>query len=324
MADNQPTSFGYYLLSEQHSPRELVRLAQRAEAIGFDFLFISDHFHPWIDRQGESGFVWSVLGGIAEATSTIRIATAVTCPLFRMHPAVIAHATATAACLFEGRFSLGVGTGENLNEHVLGQRWPPARVRLEMLEEAVEVIRLLLGGGMKSHTGAYYTVENARLYSLPETAPQILVAAGAQRSVALAGRIGDGLIGGTLNPELLRRFDEAGGAGKPRFGGPAACWAPTEAEARRVALEWWPTSFLHGELHRELPLPRHFEEAATIVTEEDVSYICGPDPERYLAAIGEYVDAGYDNIVLSQAGPDQEGFFGFCEREILPRARESF
>jgi G6PDH family F420-dependent oxidoreductase len=314
-------SFGYYLLSEQHTPNELVRLAQRAEEGGFDFLFVSDHFHPWIDRQGQSSFVWSVIGAIAQVTSRVHVATAVTCPLFRTHPAIVAQAAATSASLLNGRFMLGLGSGENLNEHILGQRWPSARVRLEMLEEAIGVIRKLLRGGICSHDGKYFTVESARIYSLPDEPPPILVAAGASRSLALAARAGDGLVSSTLSAERLVHFDEAGGLGKPRFGGPLACWARSEAEARRIACEWWPTSCLSGELHRELPLPRHFEQVASIVTEEDITYACGPDPEHHLAAISEWIDAGYDHIVLSQAGPNQEDFLQFAERELLPVLR---
>ena len=315
------TEIGYTLSSEEQGPRELVRLAARAEEVGFSFAMISDHFHPWIDRQGHSPFVWGVLGGIAERTERLRVGTGVTCPLIRIHPAIVAHAAATAAVLLEGRFLLGLGTGENLNEHVLGDRWPAADERLEMLEESVEVIRVLWEGGSQTHRGRHYRVENARLYDLPDEPPPILIAAKGERAGTLAGRIGDGLVGVAPDRDLIRTFEEAGGEGKPRYGQLHVCWAEDEATARQTATEWWPNTSIPGELGVELPLPRHFEQAAEVVREEDVagSVVCGPDPEAHLDAIRSYVDAGYDHVYLHQVGPDQDGFFRFYEREVLPK-----
>jgi coenzyme F420-dependent glucose-6-phosphate dehydrogenase len=316
------TEIGYTLSSEEQRPRDLVRLATRAEEVGFGFAMISDHFHPWIDRQGHSPFVWGVLGGIAERTERLRVGTGVTCPMIRIHPAIVAHAAATAAVMLDGRFMLGLGTGENLNEHVLGDRWPPADERLEMLEEAVEVIRLLWEGGPQTHRGRHYRVENARIYDLPEEAIPILIAAKGERAGTLAGRVGDGLVGVAPEEELIRTFERAGGEGKPRYGQLHVCWAEEEAEARKTATEWWPNTSMPGELGVELPLPRHFEQAAEVVREEDVarSVVCGPDPEAHLEAIRSYLDAGYDHVYLHQVGPDQEGFFRFYEREVLPKA----
>jgi coenzyme F420-dependent glucose-6-phosphate dehydrogenase len=315
------TEIGYTLSGEEQGPRDLVRLASRAEDVGFGFAMISDHFHPWIDRQGHSPFVWGVLGGIAESTERLRVGTGVTCPLIRIHPAIVAHAAATAAVMLDGRFMLGLGTGENLNEHVLGERWPPADERLEMLEEAVEVIRLLWEGGPQTHRGPHYRVENARIYDLPEQAIPILIAAKGERAGTLAGRVGDGLVGVAPEEELIRTFERAGGEGKPRYGQLHVCWAEDEAEARKTATEWWPNTSVPGELGVELPLPRHFEQAAEVVREEDVagSVVCGPDPEAHLEAIRSYLDAGYDHVYLHQVGPDQEGFFRFYEREVLPK-----
>jgi G6PDH family F420-dependent oxidoreductase len=315
------TEIGYTLSSEEQGPRELVRLAARAEEVGFSFAMISDHFHPWIDRQGHSPFVWGVLGGIAERTERLRVGTGVTCPLIRIHPAIVAHAAATAAVLLEGRFLLGLGTGENLNEHVLGDRWPAADERLEMLEESVEVIRVLWEGGSQTHRGRHYRVENGRLYDLPDEPPPILIAAKGERAGTLAGRIGDGLVGVAPDRDLIRTFEEAGGEGKPRYGQLHVCWAEDEATARQTATEWWPNTSIPGELGVELPLPRHFEQAAEVVREEDVagSVVCGPDPEAHLDAIRSYVDAGYDHVYLHQVGPDQDGFFRFYEREVLPK-----
>jgi coenzyme F420-dependent glucose-6-phosphate dehydrogenase len=313
---------GYALSSEEHAPNELVRHAALAEEAGFTFALISDHYHPWIDRQGHSPFVWSVIGGISQATKRLRLGTGVTCPMIRIHPAIIAQAAATSASMMPGRFFLGVGTGENLNEHILGDKWPPSDIRREMLEEAVGVIRLLWEGGSQSHYGDYYVVENARLYTLPEEPPSILVAASGPRAAELAGRIGDGFIGTSPEKEVLQAFDEGGGTGKARYGQLTVCWAKDEAEARRTAFEYWPTAAVRGELSQELPLPAHFEQASRSVTEDQVAeaVVCGPDPERHVAKIREYVDAGYDHVYVHQVGPDQEGSIDFYRREVLPRA----
>jgi len=226
---------GYSLSSEEHGPNELVALARRAEEAGFGFALISDHFHPWTGRQGQSPFVWSVIGAIAHATKRLRLGTGVTCPTIRMHPAIVAQAAATAAAMMPGRFFLGVGSGENLNEHVTGARWPSPDVRLDMLEEAVEVVRLLFAGGSQSHHGRWFTVEDARLYTRPAEPPPIYVAAVGQRATALAGRIGDGLISVAPEAEIVRRFDKAGGKGKPRYGHLTVCWARDDARPPRPA-----------------------------------------------------------------------------------------
>jgi coenzyme F420-dependent glucose-6-phosphate dehydrogenase len=311
---------GYALSSEEHAPFDLVAHAVRAEQAGFELALISDHFHPWIDRQGHSPFVWSVIGAIAARTERLRLGTGVTCPTIRIHPAIVAQAAATAASLMQGRFFLGVGTGENLNEHVLGDRWPPAFLRREMLEEAVEVMRELWQGELTTRRGTHYTVENARLYTLPEEPIEVMVAAGGPESAELAGRIGDGFVGTAPERELVQSFDEAGGSGKPRFGQVTVCWAESEAEARRTALEVWPNAALRGPLGQELPLPSHFEAASAMVGEDDVAaaVTCGPDPERHIEAIDAFVDAGYDHVYVHQVGPDQEGFIRFAERELLP------
>jgi coenzyme F420-dependent glucose-6-phosphate dehydrogenase len=314
-------TLGYALSSEEHTPPDLVRNAALAEEAGFEFALISDHFHPWIDRQGESPFVWSVLGGIATATERLVLGTGVTCPTMRIHPAIVAQAAATTAAMLPGRFFLGVGTGENLNEHVLGQRWPATAIRREMLEEAVEVMRLLWQGELTSHRGRHYTVENARIYTLPDEPIDIAVAAGGKASAELAGRIGDGLIGTAPEEEVLQAFDEAGGQGKPRYAQMTVCWAEREADARRTAFECWPNAALKGPLGQELPLPSHFEAAAAMVTEDEVAQmvVCGPDPEAYAARIDDYLDAGYTHVYLHQVGADQEGFLRFCAAELLPR-----
>lgn len=312
---------GYALSSEEHRPLALVEHARQAEEAGFSFALLSDHFHPWIDRQGQSPFVWSVLGGIAGATERLVVGTGVTCPTIRIHPAIIAQAAATAASMLPGRFFLGVGTGENLNEHVLGDAWPSASVRLEMLGEAIEVMRLLWEGELTDHRGRHFTVEDARIYTLPEEPIRVMVAAGAEGAADLAGRVGDGFIGTSPEAELLETFGNAGGEGKPRYGQITVCFAESEQEARQTAHEVWPNAALKGPLPQELPLPSHFQEAAEMVSEDDVAKMiaCGPDPERHVALIEKYAEAGYDHVYVHQVGADQDGFFRFYESEILPR-----
>jgi G6PDH family F420-dependent oxidoreductase len=312
---------GLALSSEEHPPSELVRQALLGEVAGFEYALISDHFHPWTDTQGQSPFVWAVVGGIAQASSTLRLGTGVTCPTIRTHPAVIAHAAATAGAMMPGRFFLGVGSGENLNEHVVGARWPAAAERQDMLEEAVEVIRLLWKGGSQSHKGDHYTVENARIYTLPDPLPDIYIAASGESAAELAGRKGDGMISTAPKEGLVEKFRSAGGGDKPTYGQVHVCWAKDEATARRTAFKVWPNAAIKGELGQELPLPRHFEQAAEMVTEDDVAELvtCGPDPERHLDAIRKYLDAGYEYVYVHQVGHEQDGFFDFYRREVLPK-----
>jgi coenzyme F420-dependent glucose-6-phosphate dehydrogenase len=313
--------YGYALSSEEHMPNDLVRYARRAEELGFSFAMISDHFHPWIDKQGQSPFVWSVIGAIAHQTERIRLGTGVTCPTIRTHPAVIAQAAATSGAMMPGRFFLGVGSGENLNEHITGEYWPPADVRLEMLAEAVKVIRLLWEGGVKSHRGKHYTVDNARIYTLPDEPPEIYVAAGGPKAATLAGELGDGFIGVGPNAEIREKFLSSGGEGKPTLGQVAVCWAETEEAAKKTAHEWWPNVAFGGQMNQELKMPALFEAAAENVGPDEVAkkIACGPDPERHLESIRKYTDAGFDHVYIHQIGPDQEGFFDFYEREVLPK-----
>jgi G6PDH family F420-dependent oxidoreductase len=314
------TAIGYALSSEEHGPRDLVRNARRAEEAGFTFALISDHFHPWIERHPHSPFVWGVLGAIAEATDRLVVGTGVTCPTMRTHPAIIAHAAATAADLMPGRFFLGVGTGENLNEHILGQPWPEWEVRSDMLEEAVEIIRALFSGEVVSRRGQFYRVQNAQLYTLPESLPPIRVAAGGARMAKVAARIGDGLISTTPDKEVIDAYRDAGGTG-PLIGQLSVSWATSEAKARRTAFEWWPTAALHGEVSQELPNPSQFTDLAKGVTEDQVAEVvlCSPDADRHLERIDEYAKAGYDHVYIHQIGPDQDGFIDFAAREILPK-----
>jgi len=314
---------GYALSSEEHAPNDLVRHARMAEDAGFPFALISDHFHPWTPKQGHSPLVWATIGGIAQATQRLQLGTDVTCPIMRIHPAIVAQAAATAAAMMPGRFFLGVGTGERLNEHILGDHWPEASVRQDMLDEAVELIRELWRGETTSFRGDYFEVENARIYTLPDPLPPIMVAASGPESAELAGEVGDGLISTAPDKEVVQEFEDAGGNGKPKYGQITVCWASDEAQAKKTAHEWWPNSGLQGPLSQELALPEHFEQACAMVTEDDVAkkVVCGPDPQRHLEKIQGFVDAGFDHVYIHQVGPDQEGFFRFYQREILPRFR---
>jgi coenzyme F420-dependent glucose-6-phosphate dehydrogenase len=313
-------TIGYKLSSEEHDATALIRNAGAAEDAGFTLAAISDHFHPWIDRQGQSPFVWAVLGGIATATEQLEVGTLVTCPTVRIHPAIVAQASATVASMMPGRTFLGVGTGERLNEHVLGDRWPEPSVRRSMLEEAVEVIRALWTGDEVSHHGRHYRVEDARLYTVPEALPPIYVAAGGEAAAGLAGRIGDGLVATAPDAEVVAAFRSARGGDGPALAELTVCYAETEAEGLERLVEIWPMPGIPGELSAELPSPRHFEQAAGLVRPEDLKDLVpvGPDPEPYLRAIDRYREAGFDTIVLHQAGPDQEPFLTFAADELIP------
>ncbi len=258
---------------------------------------ISDHYHPWLDQQGQSPFV--------------------------IHPAVIAQAAATSAVLTGGRFQLGVGTGEALNEHITDSRWPPAAERLEMLEQAIEVMRRLWSGDLTTHRGTHYSVDSARLYTLPDNPPPVYISGLGEKSVELAGRIGDGYICTGPNADLVKLFRESGGAGKPAQGGLKVCYAEDKADARKKVHRLWPTQGIKGEASQLLPLPRHFAQLAEMVSEEDAttSTPCGPEPEVHVKAIQEYVDAGFDEVYISQIGTEQDAFFEFYAREVLPRLR---
>ena len=309
---------GFALSSEEHPPNDLVKWAVRAEESGFSYALISDHYHPWVDNQGHSPFVWSVIGGIAQATERLRLGTGVTCPTVRIHPAVIAQAAATSQAMMEGRFFLGLGAGENLNEHILGDYWPSPDERQEMLEEAIDVIRLLWQGDYRTHRGKHYRVENARLYTLPDGLPAIAVAAGGPEAAKLAAEKGDALISTAPDKELIQAYEKAGGKGE-RYGQLTVCFDKDEKRAAKTALKIWPNAGLGGELSYELPLPRHFEQAAENLDEETIveNVVCGADVDKYLEKITEFEDAGFDHVYIHQVGRDQESFFEFAERELL-------
>jgi G6PDH family F420-dependent oxidoreductase len=314
-------SLGYFLSCEEFGPRELVQQARLAEEAGFERLWISDHYHPWSAAQGQSPFVWSVIGALSEATS-LPITTAVTCPTVRIHPAVIAQAAATAAVQTQGRFVLGVGSGEALNEHILGDRWPPIGVRLQMLEEAIEVIRKLHTGKLITHRGEHYTVEDAQIYTLPEQPVPIYVSGFGPQATRLAARAGDGYINVVPNAKLIAEFRSHGGDDKPVQAGMKVCYGPDEQDAVATAHRLWGNTMLPGHLGQILPNPRDFEQAMKVSPGEVGAAIpCGPDPGRYVESAQEYLDAGVDELYVQQIGPDQQAFFEFWASKVAPELR---
>lgn len=316
------TKIGYFLSSEQYGPKELVDQAKRAQAAGFDALWISDHFHPWNDEQGQSPFVWGVIGALSEATS-LPVSTAVTCPTIRTHPAIIAQASATAAVQLDGRFVLGVGSGEALNEHILGDPWPSVGVRQEMLEEAVDVIRLLHRGDEVSHHGKHYEVQEARIYTRPERPVPIYVSGFGPQGAELAGRIGDGFVLVTPEADLVKAFREAGGGDKPVQAGMKVSWDNDADAALTTAHRLWGNDALPGQSAQILPRPKDFAALMSLVTPEQVAeaVVCGPDPDAHVARVRKYLDADIDEVYVQQIGPDKDAFFAAWERDVLPQVR---
>jgi G6PDH family F420-dependent oxidoreductase len=312
---------GYFLACEEYRPADLLAQARAAEDAGFDGLWISDHYHPWNREQGESSLVWSMIGAVSQVTSRMAVTTAVTCPTVRIHPAVIAQAAATSQVLLDGRFRLGVGSGEALNEHVTGERWPAIDVRLDMLEEAVAVIRELFTGRVVNHRGRHYQVDHARLYTRHDVAPPILVSGFGKRSIEVAARIGDGYVTTQPDAEAIQTYRAQAGGGKPVQAGMKVCYGPDRAAARATVHRIWPNEELPGELAQVLPTPEHFEQASGLVTEEMVESAvpCGPDLGRHLEAVQAYADAGVDELYVQQIGGGHEEFFRAYAAEVLPR-----
>jgi len=311
-------TMGYFLSCEEYTAAQLVEQARAAEDAGFQALWISDHFHPWNDEQGESPFVWSVIGAISQVCS-LRVTTAVTCPTVRTHPAVIAQAAATSAVMLRGGFTLGVGTGEALNEHILGDPWPSIDVRLEMLEEAVALMRRLWEGDFVTQSGPHYRVDNARIYSLPDTPPEVYVSGFGPKATDVAARIGDGYISTSPDADLVQRFKDGSG-GKPAQAGAKVAYAPTVDEGVGHAHRLWANAGLPGELAQVLPSPRHFEQASQLVTEESTreSVVAGSDPQAHLDQVESYRLAGYDELYVANMGPHYRDMIDFYGKEILP------
>ena len=316
------TKIGYTLSSEEHRATDLIEQAVRAEELGFAFASISDHFHPWMDSQGHSPFVWSTLGGIAARTSRIPIMTGVTPLSLHYHPTILAQAVATVADMMPGRFNFGIGTGEALNEHITGETWPPVSIRQEMMEESLEIIRELWEGKYTTYEGSYYTVHNAKLYTLPDTLPPIIVSATGPESATIAGEIGDALVSTSPNKEVVDAFNAAGGKDKPVYGQVHVCYGPDEEQAKQTALEQWGYTVLGGQASQELSIPKHYQEAIESFATPDLvaeSVVCGPDVDRIHEEIQTYIDAGFTHVYLHQIGSDQDGFFEMAKQAILPK-----
>lgn len=320
------TAFGYTMMCEQSAPDQLVGDVRQAEEAGFDFSVISDHYQPWLDAQGHSPYAWAVLGAAANATERIGLMTYVTCPTLRYHPAVVAQKAATVQILSGNRFRLGLGAGENLNEHVVGQGWPSVGVRHRMLDEAIDVIAALFAGeGTVNYRGRYFDVETAKLWDLPDERVPIGVAVSGQSSCALAGRKADLMIAVEPKKKLGELFDEAGGKGKPRVGQVAVCYDPDERAAVERAHDQFRWFGLGWKVMADLPNPNGFEAATRFVRPDDVaeSIACGPDVGKHVEAIKPYIEAGFDEVALVQIGADhQQPFFSWAERELLPALRE--
>lgn len=321
---SQPLKIGVALSSEEKGPRELVDIGSMALGLGFDHLAISDHFHPWIDEQGHSPFVWTVLGALSTLGADVHLGTAVTCPTTRIHPAIIAQAAATTAVMTGGQFFLGVGSGENLNEHILGDRWPPAPQRLSMLEESIHIIRELWTGEEVTFSGDHYRVEDARIYDVPTTPPPIMVSAFGPLAARTAAAAGDGLVLTGPDEETVAKYRAHGGTGKV-IAYTKMCWAPTKAEARQTFHRLWPTSGVPGQLNQELRTPTLFEQAASVVDEDTAvgSTPVGPDPEPYVQSLRAFAEAGVGRVYLQQVGGYQEEAYRFLRDEVLPHLSSS-
>lgn len=313
------TKFGYKLMSEEHGPKALVENAVLAEAAGFEFLSISDHFHPWLEAQGHSPFAWTVLGAIAHATSHIGITTGLTCPIIRYHPAIVAQAAATVALLSDNRFTLAVGAGERLNEHVTGARWPSVPERHAMLGEAIDIFRLLWQGGVHTHVGQHFILDHAQLYDVPARPIPVVIGVSGPRSIELARAQADGIMATEALPDLVQSFLKGGKSG-PRYSEVALAYAPTLAEGHRIAHERFRFASLGWAVNSELPTVAGFEAATKAIAPEVIAseISAGPNVDVHVAAIRKYVEAGFDHLALVGIGPDQAGFTRFFEKELKP------
>lgn len=324
------TRFGYTLMTEQAGPTQLVRDAQLAERAGFDFEVSSDHYFPWLEAQGHAPYAWATLGAVSQVTERVELMTYVTCPTQRYHPAVVAQKAATTGLLSGGRFTLGVGAGENLNEHVVGRGWPSVRVRQEMLAEAVEIIRELFTGELTDYTGEHFRVESARLWDLPEQPVPIAAAVSGERSIERFAPLADHLIAVQPEAELVQGWaKQRRDAGQPpsrTIGQIPVCWGPDRDAAVQTAHEQFRWFGGGWSVNADLPTTAGFAAASQFVRPEDVaeSIPCGPDVEPIVKAVSAYWDAGFTDIALIQVGADsQEEFCRFAEAELLPALREA-
>jgi len=316
---------GYTLMSEQSGPKELVRYAARAEQAGFDFEVMSDHYFPWLEEQGHSGYAWSMLGAVTQVTDRVELMTFVTCPTMRYHPAVVAQKAATIGVLSDGRFTLGLGAGENLNEHVVGRGWPPVNVRHEMLVEAVGIIDALFDGGYVSRSGEHFRVDSAKLWDLPEQRVPLALAVSGSQSIELFAPLSDHLVAVEPEPALVQEWQAAGPRGDRAIGQLPICWAPTHEAAVELAHEQFRWFGGGWKVNAELPGPAGFAGATQFVRPEDVasSIPCGPEVEQVLRSITEWEDAGFTDLALVQIGDEgQDEFLDWAEKELLPAYRE--
>jgi G6PDH family F420-dependent oxidoreductase len=320
--------FGYTLMTEQAEPRQLVRYAAEAERAGFDFEVMSDHYFPWLDEQGHSPNAWATLGAVTQATDRVELMTYVTCPIMRYHPAVVAQNAATVALIAgEGRFCLGLGAGENLNEHVVGAGWPPVNVRHEMLGEAVEIIGELFAGDYVNRNGAHYRVDSAKLWDCPDGGVPIAVAVSGDQSVESFAPVADAMVAVEPLPELVGRFDAAAGTSLPKIGQQPICWGPNRDTAIARAHDQFRWFAGGWKVNAELPGTAAFAAATQFVRPDDVAGAipCGPDVAAHVEAVRPFVDAGFTHVALVQVGGDtQPDYVTFAERELLPALREEY
>ncbi|MDQ2726501.1 MAG: TIGR03557 family F420-dependent LLM class oxidoreductase [Actinomycetota bacterium] len=320
------TEWGYTMMCEQSGPKALVHDLVAAEAAGFDFSVISDHYFPWLDAQGHAPYAWSVLGAAAQATERIGLMTYVTCPIKRYHPAVVAQKAATVALLSDNRFTLGLGAGENLNEHVTGGGWPPVNTRHAMLREAVDIITALWAGGYVTYEGTHFHVDSARLWDLPDSPIPLGIAVSGRSSCDLAGAKADVMIGVEPQARLVELFEGAGGSGKAKVGQIPVCFdTDRDAAVARAhdQFRWFAGGW---KVNAELPGTAGFAGATQFVTPADVaaSIPCGSDVNEFVKAIAAFPTAGYTHVALVQVGADSQApFIAWAERELLPALRKA-
>ncbi len=311
---------GFTLSSEEFGPKPLAKFGYRAEQYGFKFLMISDHYHPWVDKQGHSPFVWNVIGALSETVKSIPIGTGVTGSILRLHPAVLAQAAATSQVQLEGRFLLGVGTGENLNEHVVGYGWPPIDTRREMLTEMIEIIRQLWTGGYQSYKGQYYEVEDAKIYTMPEKTIPILYSALGPKSASVGGTIADGFVTTSPDKQLVKIFQSQSKKKKPIYGQMSMVYETTKKKAKRILKTQWPLAGLPGQLNSELRLPLYFQNTAELIDYSDLSskYILGNDKDAVLEMLAKYKSSGFTHVYIHNIGPHQNECIKWLSKRILP------
>ncbi len=312
---------GYTLMTEQSGPKDLVRYAQRAERAGFEFEVISDHYFPWLDEQGHASYAWAVLGAVSQLTDRVELMTYVTCPTMRYHPAVVAQKAATIALLSDDRFTLGLGAGENLNEHVVAAGWPPVNIRHEMLVEATTIIRALFDGGYVNFAGTHFRVDSAKLWDLPVRRVPIGTAVSGAQSVKALAPLADAMIAVEPQAELVDLWKQAGNGDQRKIGQVPICWGPDKDKAVEVAHQQFRWFGGGWKVNAELPSTAGFAAASQFVTPDDVaeSIPCGPDVEPIVQAVNAFRGAGFTDVAVIQVGDDtQDDFLDFARSELLP------